>query len=51
VNIHFKKPADIPFELIGDLCARMSPDQWIEVYEQPLTKRATLRLNAQEPNQ
>ena len=31
--IRFKKPELIPFELIGELCAKMSPEGWIAVYE------------------
>jgi uncharacterized protein YdhG (YjbR/CyaY superfamily) len=31
--IRFKKPAEIPFKLIGELATKMSPDQWIERYE------------------
>lgn len=31
--IRFKKPDQIPFELIGDLVKKMSVDQWIELYE------------------
>ena len=31
--IRFKKVSEIPFELIGELCAKMSPQDWIETYE------------------
>ena len=31
--IRFKKPEQIPFELIGELCRKMSAKQWIEMYE------------------
>jgi hypothetical protein len=31
--IRFKKPEHIPFEIIGELVAKMSPEQWIETYE------------------
>lgn len=31
--IRFKKPDDIPYELIGQLMQRISPSQWIESYE------------------
>ena len=30
--IRFKKPEDIPFELIGDLAAKVTPQQWIDIY-------------------
>jgi uncharacterized protein YdhG (YjbR/CyaY superfamily) len=32
--IRFKKPADIPFELIGELASKITPEKWIEMYEQ-----------------
>lgn len=31
--IRFKKPADIPFELIGRLASKLTPDEWIAMYE------------------
>ena len=31
--IRFKNVARIPFELVGELCSKMSAQQWIEVYE------------------
>ena len=31
--IRFKKPDQIPFELIGKLASKMTPDQWIAMYE------------------
>ena len=31
--IRFKKPEQIPFELITELCAQRSTEQWIECYE------------------
>lgn len=31
--IRFKKPDAIPFDLIGELCQRVTPDDWIAVYE------------------
>jgi uncharacterized protein YdhG (YjbR/CyaY superfamily) len=31
--IRFKNVAKIPYELVGELCSRMSPQQWITVYE------------------
>ncbi|MEL7251307.1 MAG: DUF1801 domain-containing protein [Bacteroidota bacterium] len=31
--IRFKKPAEIPFTLIGELVTKMDPQQWIERYE------------------
>ena len=34
--IRFKKPDQIPFELIGDLASKMSPQKWITTYEREL---------------
>jgi len=31
--IRFKKPADIPVALIGELATKLTPQQWIEAYE------------------
>lgn len=31
--IRFKKPDQIPFKLIGELSAKMTPSDWIELYE------------------
>mgnify|MGYP006173862681 FL=1 len=36
--IRYKKPEDIPFELIGELAAKMSADEWISLYEQKLKR-------------
>lgn len=38
--IRFKKPEDIPFDLIGDLVSKMSPIQWIERYESAMKRRS-----------
>lgn len=32
--IRFKKPDQIPFELIGELASRITPQEWIEMYEE-----------------
>lgn len=32
----FKRADDIPLQLIGELCRRMSPEQWILLYESRL---------------
>lgn len=34
--VRFKKVDQIPYELIGQLCEKMSPAQWIETYEREL---------------
>lgn len=31
--IRYKKPGDIPLELIGELATRITPDEWIAYYE------------------
>lgn len=31
--MRYKKPEDIPFELIGELTAKMSADEWIALYK------------------
>lgn len=36
--IRFKKPDAIPFDLIGQLAAKMTPKQWIELYESQLKR-------------
>lgn len=36
--IRFKKMDDIPFDLIGQLLSKISPQQWIEKYESVLKK-------------
>ncbi len=37
--IRFKKPEDIPIDLIGKLVTRMTPARWIEIYELSMNKR------------
>jgi uncharacterized protein YdhG (YjbR/CyaY superfamily) len=32
--IRFKKVENIPYELIGELCRKMSVDEWITLYEE-----------------
>jgi hypothetical protein len=36
--IRFKKPDQIPMKLIGELAAKMTTKQWIELYEKSLCK-------------
>ncbi len=36
--IRFKKPERIPFDLIGELCTRMTPQAWIARYEAAIKK-------------
>lgn len=36
--IRFKKPEDIPYQLIGELVAKISVEDWIAIYEQNLKR-------------
>lgn len=36
--VRFKKMDDIPFELIGELCSKMTVDEWISLYEKNYKK-------------
>ena len=36
--IRYKKPDDIPFGLIGELVSKMTPEEWIELYEKNLKR-------------
>lgn len=36
--IRFKKMDQIPYKLIGELCKKLTPQQWIEVYEQNIKR-------------
>jgi uncharacterized protein YdhG (YjbR/CyaY superfamily) len=36
--IRFKKPENIPFDLIGELCSKMTVDDWINLYEKNLKR-------------
>lgn len=37
--IRFKKIDEIPFELIGKLCTKLTVDEWIDMYESALKKK------------
>ncbi len=37
--IRFKKPENIPFDLIGELVSKMTSDQWIAIYEAAYKKK------------
>ena len=37
--MRFKKPEDIPYELIGELALKMTPQDWIEKYETAFVKK------------
>ena len=36
--IRIKKPNDVPLELIGKLASKVTPQQWIELYEKALKR-------------
>ena len=36
--IRFKKPEHIPYQLIGELMQKVTPDEWIAVYENQFKK-------------
>lgn len=36
--LRYKKPEDIPFELIGELASKITPDEWITYYEKILKR-------------
>lgn len=36
--IRYKKPDDIPFELIGELASKITPDEWIAIYEKNMKR-------------
>ena len=37
--IRFKKEAHIPFQLLGELVAKVTPEEWISTYESVLKKK------------
>lgn len=37
--IRFKKPEDIPFKLIGELVSKITPEDWIKIYEKYLNRK------------
>jgi hypothetical protein len=37
--IRFKKPEDVPLDLIGALASKLTPKQWIDIYEEQLKNR------------
>lgn len=37
--IRFKKVEAIPFEMIGELLSKITPQQWIEMYEKAFVKK------------
>jgi hypothetical protein len=36
--IRFKNPEKIPYQLIGELASKITPDEWIAIYEKALKR-------------
>ena len=36
--MRYKKPEDIPFDLIGQLASKITPDEWIAIYEKNIKR-------------
>jgi len=36
--LRYKKPEDIPFDVIGQLASRITPDEWIATYEKVIKR-------------
>ena len=36
--IRFKKVETIPYDLVGELCQKMTPERWIELYEKNIKR-------------
>lgn len=39
--LRFKNPEDVPLKLIGELASKLTPQQWVELYEQMLGGRVS----------
>ncbi|MFI5203602.1 MAG: DUF1801 domain-containing protein [Flavobacteriales bacterium] len=39
--LRFKKPEEIPFKLIGELASKVTPKEWIDMYEKAFKKSRT----------
>ena len=37
--IRFKKTEDIPFDLIAELCTKLTVEEWIDIYESAIKKK------------
>jgi len=36
--IRFKRLDDIPYDLVGELCSKISPEKWINIYEKQIKR-------------
>jgi hypothetical protein len=41
--VRFKRAEEVPIELLADLCRRVTPAQWIAIYESKLSSRSATR--------
>ena len=41
--IRFKRVEDVPLDLIGKLATKLTPQQWVEVYENALKQRGSVQ--------
>lgn len=37
--LRYKKPEDIPYDLIGELASKVTPDEWIAIYEKKFKRK------------
>lgn len=37
--VRFKKPEDVPIQLLAELVSKMTPEEWIKVYEKSIQKK------------
>ena len=44
--VRFKKAEDVPFELIGELATKLTPQAWVEQYEKALGSSRTRKRSA-----
>ena len=38
--LRFKKPEDVPVKLIGELASKLTPQEWIGIYEREIKNKA-----------
>ena len=41
--IRFKKPEEVPLDLIGELVSKLTPEQWILEYEKRIKNKTTIK--------
>jgi hypothetical protein len=47
--LRFTRLDEIPYELVGELAAKITPDEWIEVHERAARRRRTRRRSPAPP--